>query len=164
MNPRVIVERGSENPNVTSAAFSPDGRWLAYTVGSTSATRRQVYIQSYPGPGERRLVSGADGSSPVWRPGDGRELYYVEDASGEGPLKVRVMVVDVRTTPRLEISQPKVLFEGPFRLDGPFRNFDVGPDGRFLLVREVEREPARITDIVLVQNWVGELGRRVPVN
>src|SRR4030095_16466951 len=31
-------------------AFSPDGHWLAY-AGSDADGRRQIYVQSYPGPG-----------------------------------------------------------------------------------------------------------------
>jgi hypothetical protein len=56
-----------------------------------------------------------------------------------------------------------MLFEGPFRRDGPFRNYYVTADGqRFLLVQEVQRPPARVSQMVLVQNWVEELKRLAP--
>jgi len=53
---------------------------------------------------------------------------------------------------------------GPFRSDGgSFRNYDVTPDGqRFLMVQEVERPPARVSQMVPVQNWVEELKRLAP--
>jgi hypothetical protein len=55
------------------------------------------------------------------------------------------------------------LFEGPFRVDGPFRGYDVTPDGqRFLMVREVPQPTARVAQMVLVQNWFEELKRLVP--
>jgi len=56
------------------------------------------------------------------------------------------------------------LFEGPFRVDGPFRPYDATPDGqRFLFVRAAEQPPARVSQMVLVQNWFEELKGRVPV-
>jgi hypothetical protein len=49
-------------------------------------------------------------------------------------------------------------------MDGPFRGYDITPDGqRFLMVREVEQPPTRVTHMVLVQNWLEELNRLVPV-
>jgi len=51
----------------------------------------------------------------------------------------------------------------PFRIDGPFRIYDVTPDGqRFLMVREIAQPAARLSQIVLVQNWTEELRRVVP--
>jgi hypothetical protein len=55
------------------------------------------------------------------------------------------------------------LFEGAYRTDGPSRTYDVTPDGqRFLMVQEVQRPPARVSQVVLVQNWVEELKRLAP--
>ena len=100
---------------------------------------------------------------PVWRR-DGREMYYLQNVSKGGALKVRVMAVAVTTTPTFSAGVPRILFEGPFRSDGgSFRNYDATPDGqRFLMVQEVERPPARVSQMVLVQNWVEELKARVP--
>jgi hypothetical protein len=122
----------------------------------------QVFIQPYPALDRRAQVSSENGASPAWRH-DGRELYYVENASADGPLKIRVMAVPIATSPTLSAGTPRVLFEGPFRIDGPFRGYDVTPDGqRFLMVREVPQPPARISQMVLVQNWSQELKRLVP--
>jgi Tol biopolymer transport system component len=144
----------------THAEFSPDGRWLAYTDGPFP--RGQVYVQPYPALDRREQVSVERGSSPVWRR-DGRELYYVVNVSAEGPLKIRMMAVPITTTPTFSAGSPRMLFEGPFRTDGPFRGYDVTPDGqRFLMVQEVPQPPARVSQMVLVQNWVEELKQRVP--
>jgi eukaryotic-like serine/threonine-protein kinase len=143
------------------AEFSPDGQWLAYVEGS-GPPNVHVYIQPYPALNRREQVSIKSGSSPAWRR-DGRELYYVENASADGPLKIRVMAVPITTTPTFSAGSPRVLFEGPFRTDGPFRGYDVTPDGqRFLMVQEVPQPPARVSQMVLVQNWVEELKQRVP--
>ena len=140
--------------------ISADGRWLAYTSGSPG----EVYVQPYPALDRRVQVSIDGGVEPVWRR-DGREMYYLQDVSNGGALKVRVMAVPVTTTPAFSAGTPRVLFEGPFRIDGgSFRNYDVTADGqRFVLVQEVERPPARVSQMVLVQNWVEELKQRVPV-
>ena len=73
------------------------------------------------------------------------------------------MAVPITTTPTFSAGTPRVLFEGPFRIDGPFRGYDVTPDGqRFLMVREVPQQPTRVSQMVLVQNWLEELKRLVP--
>ena len=75
------------------------------------------------------------------------------------------MAVPITTTPTFSVGTPRVLFEGPFRIDGPLRGYDVTPDGqRFLMVREAPQQPGRVSQIVLVQNWLGELRRLVPTN
>jgi serine/threonine-protein kinase len=155
--PRALVTSPDEE---IQAEFSRDGRWLTYT-GGRGPGKNQIFVQPYPALDRREPV--AVGGGAVWR-NDGRELYYVQNASEDGPLKVRVMAVPMTTTPTLTIGTPKLLFEGPFRIDGPFRGYDVTPDGqRFLMVRAVEQPPTRITHMVLVQNWLEELKARVPV-
>ena len=151
--PRQLLAEGAE-PD-----FSGDGRWLAYISGSSS----QVYVQPYPALDHRTQVSIEGGSEPVWRR-DGREIYYLQNVSKGGALKVRVMAVPVTTTPAFSAGVPHLLFEGSFRSDGgSFRNYDVTPDGqRFLMVQEVQRPQARVSQMVLVQNWVEELKRLAP--
>ncbi|MCH7476162.1 MAG: PD40 domain-containing protein, partial [Gemmatimonadetes bacterium] len=57
-----------------SPAFSPDGRWIAYS--SNESGRFEVYVQSYPDPTEaRQQVSTDGGTEPLWAR-DGSELFY----------------------------------------------------------------------------------------
>jgi hypothetical protein len=75
------------------------------------------------------------------------------------------MAVPITTTPTFSAGTPRVLFEGPFRIEGPLRGYDVTPDGqRFLMVREVPQQRVRVSQMVLVQNWLEELKRLVPTN
>jgi Tol biopolymer transport system component len=146
--------------------FSPDGHWLAFNAREgdvgTHDVGTHVYVQRYPSLDHREQVSNETGAAPAWRR-DGRELYYVQNVSADGPLKVRMMAVPITTTPTFSAGTPRVLFEGPFRIDGPFRGYDVTPDGqRFLMVQEIPQPPARLSQIVLVQNWTEELKRVVP--
>jgi hypothetical protein len=108
----------------------------------------------------REQVTGGNSHSPVWR---GNELFFLESASPDNPATVRVMVVPITTTPTFTIGPPRLLFEGRFRIDGPFRGYDVTADAqRFLMVRADERPAERVTQIVFVQNWFEELRARVP--
>jgi hypothetical protein len=70
----------------------------------------------------------------------------VEDASTGGPLKIRMTAVPITTTPTFSAGAARMLFEGPFRIDGPFRTYDVTADGqRFLMVREIAQPAALLS-------------------
>jgi len=53
--------------------ISPDGRWLAYQ--SDESGRNEVYVQSYPQGGGKRVVSTDGSRAPLFSP-DGTELFY----------------------------------------------------------------------------------------
>jgi Tol biopolymer transport system component len=127
------------------AAFSPDGRWLAYS--SNEPGRTEVYVQPFPGPGGKHLISTEGGGGPRWAR-NGRELFY---SNGN-----KMMVVDIQTEPTFTAGKPRLLFEGQYG------GWDVAPDGqRFLMIQSVEPEqPA--TQINVVLNWFEELKRKVP--
>jgi Tol biopolymer transport system component len=129
---------------VESPRLSPDWRWLAFQAGETG--RNEIYLQPFPGPGARHVVSTSGGTRPAWAP-TGDELFY---HSGN-----RVMAVRLQTTPELRVGKPEVLFEGPYG-----QGMSVSPDGkRFLLLRE---DPSPITELRVVVNWDEELKRLVP--
>jgi serine/threonine protein kinase/Tol biopolymer transport system component len=158
IKPRVAVKVANQ------ADFSPDGRWLAYAATPSDAdqVQGQVYVQPYPALDRREQISTHGGLAPVWRR-DGRELYYLENASGDGPLKIRVMAVSVTTTPTFSVGVPQQLFEGRYRVNGAFRNWDVTQDGqRFLMLQEIQQPAVRVSELVLVTNWSEELKRLAP--
>jgi dipeptidyl aminopeptidase/acylaminoacyl peptidase len=139
--------------NEHSPMFSPDGRWLAYV--SDESGRQEVYIQPYPGPGSKHLISREGGREPVWSP-DGRELFY--------RFGYQVFAVPIETEPELIAGTPQVLFERPLRygnVEGGFNLYDVAPDGRRFVMpaMEQESEPVRFH---VVLNWFDELERLVP--
>jgi serine/threonine-protein kinase len=134
-------------------AFSPDGKWLAYA--SDVSGRLEVYVQPYPGPGPRVLVSTAGGTAPAWR-GDGGELYYYVVQDGLHMYGVPITVAGTRMLP----ATPRELFVGGYGTTGPARGYDVTPDGkRFLFVRGVQLPPPPPSQLVLVENWSRELAR-----
>jgi Tol biopolymer transport system component len=83
-------------------AFSPDGKWMSYSVNETGAF--EVYVRPVPSgtPVERVSVNG--GSSSAWS-ADGRELFYREGS--------RMIAVPIST-------------EGGFRIVGPRRELFSG--------------------------------------
>jgi Tol biopolymer transport system component len=131
--------------------FSPDSRFLAYA--SDESGRHEIYVVPYSPTGIRYLVSTGGGEEPVWSH-DGRELFY---RHGD-----RMFVVDIETRPSFTVSPPRVLFEGRFEYTtgGHSQNYDVAPDGRFLMIQRVES--ARLTEIRVVVGFDRELERLVP--
>jgi len=146
--------------NEMAPEFSPDGRWLAYV--SNQSGRHEVYVQPYPGPGERHLISTNGGNQPAWSP-NSRELFYVQGAGLDGG-PIALMSVSVETTPAFRAGTPEKLFES-FNLRSAWgRGYDVASDGRrFLMALDKERAknppPAQM---IFVQHWFEELKRLVP--
>ena len=124
---------------------------MAYASDETG--QMQVYLRPFPGPDPKEPVSTQGGTQPVWNR-NGKELFY---RNGN-----KMMVVDVSTSQRLVLSQPRQLFEQPygfFTITIP--NYDVSLDGqRFLMVKD-ESGSHRLN---LVLNWLAELKRLVPTN
>jgi tRNA A-37 threonylcarbamoyl transferase component Bud32/WD40 repeat protein len=146
-----------------NAAFSPDGRFVAYVSNQTGQS--EIYIRPYPGPGGQAPVSVGGGKEPLWAPTG--ELFYRRSSD------YMMMGVAVSTDPALTLGPLVELFEG--RADAanasPTPAYDVTADGqRFVmstsLVASGESGPEadRRAKVVVVQNWVEELRGRVPVD
>ena len=130
------------------ARLSPDGRWIAYASNQTG--RFEVYVESVVTPGRRWPVSTAGGDQARWSH-DQRELYYL---SPEGWLTA----APLKFGPGLTIGIAKPLFsvrtpgienspDGLF-IVGAAHQYDVAPDGRFL-VAVVERAAVTRRDILV---------------
>jgi Tol biopolymer transport system component len=85
----------------STAQFSPDGKWVAYSC--TEAGQFEIFVQSFPNPDVKIQVSNSGGNFPRWRR-DRKELFY---RATDG----RLMVVSVRGSGRgLEFGTPVALF------------------------------------------------------
>ncbi len=125
------------------AQFSPDGHWIAYC--SPESGRSEVFLASFPEPGERIRVSVSGGSRPRWRR-DGREIYFVS-ADNE------MIAAPVRLAADVEIGEARPLF----RIDSAgWSDYDVTPDGaRFLAAASI---PVQDADAIAVTaNWLSLL-------
>jgi serine/threonine-protein kinase len=141
-----------------NGVVSGDGRWLAYE--SDSSGQLEIYVRPFPDVGGGQWqVSQGGGVQPVWTR-DGRELCYMAPDGG-------IMTVSVSARSGVwNAGAPVRLVEGRYVLPGqnPGRIYDVAPDGhRFLMVKEEANESAP-PQIVVVQHWIDELRRLVPVN
>ena len=129
--------------------LSPDGRWIAYR--SDESGRDEVYVQRFPELGGRIKISTDGGTSPRWS-ADGAELYY---RNGSAMMAVTVGNTDAS----LDVGLPGLLFDGPY-LNDSGRNYDIAPDGRFLMVRLAD--DANLTQVHVVVNWLAELQAVLP--
>ena len=130
--------------------FSPDGKWLAYV--SDEAGRNDVYVQPFPGPGAKWLVSTDGGTDPVWSR-NGRELFYRQ---GDQMMAV---TVTAGTNAQFPASHPQRLFEMRFDAGDNGPNYDVSPDGRwFVIPRSNQALVAEELHVVL--NWFNEVSAR----
>jgi dipeptidyl aminopeptidase/acylaminoacyl peptidase len=128
--------------NETAPAFSPDGRWLAYVSDVTG--REEVYLSPYPAGGRVLQISTNGGREPVWST-DGGELFYRQ---GQTLWATKVTAAAV---PR--VSNPVALFTGEYDVRPSFRaSYDVGPDGRFLMIRGIA-PPTTDTRIAVLLRW-----------
>ena len=134
--------------------ISPEGRWMAYA--SDESGRMEVWVRPFMGPGGRWQISKEGGSEPIWSK-DGTQLFYRQEE--------QVWVVDVRTKGGFSAGKPRQLFEKEgFGSGGPLRIWDPWPGGQgFLMVKYSETKPQPVTEMILVQNWIEELKRLVPV-
>jgi Tol biopolymer transport system component len=142
-----------------SPAFSPDGRWLAFT--SNESGRTEVYLQAFEAGdsprvrGERFLVSRRGALCLRWRR-DGRELFYL-GADG------RVYAVPIRLSQPPEMGAPVELFDISLDARGALHapvGFDVSADGNRLLA-PIATSPER-SEVVVIQNWEAGLKAAAP--
>ena len=132
------------------ARISPDGRYFAYV--SNESGREEVYLQRFPELGDKRQISNAGGTQPIWSR-DGRRILYRSDT--------HVMAVEVSSAPPLDVSAPEPLVEDTFMNEaGAHTFYDVMPDGKLIML---EADGARQgTHVNVVVNWFQELEARVP--
>ena len=136
-------------------AFSPDGRWIAYTTDASGT--RQVYVRPFPGPGGQWPISSTGGQMSFWSR-VGRQLFYKT-------LDNHIMVVDYTVRGDVFIAaKPRLWTPTELRETGTM-NLDLAPDGKRFAVFPMPQEkagengPVRITFLL---NFIDELRRRVP--
>ena len=127
-------------------SFSPDGRFVAYH--SDDSGRPEVYVQPFPGPGEKRRISVAGGSLPRWRR-DGRELFYLG-------ADTQLMAVPIRLGSSAEPGTPSALFAIE-AAQNVMTEYDVSRDGQRFLVNSPV--PGAAAAPIVVLNWTADLPR-----
>jgi eukaryotic-like serine/threonine-protein kinase len=137
-----------------SGAFSPDGRWVAYT--GREGTAFPIYVQPFPSTGIKHQI-WADGTQSVWSKSR-MELFAVVRSLPE--------VVTITTRPTFAFSNPVRVniggnLGGVVGFGPASQNLDTMPDGEHFLV--VVNPGGNIPEpqIQVVLNWTDELKRRV---
>jgi serine/threonine protein kinase len=130
--------------------LSPNGKWVAYV--SNESGRAEVYVDSYPSPTAKIVVSTGGGHRPRWSR-DSRELFYRQGDA--------LMAVSVDTGASFRAGKPQRLFAGPYWGESQEAAFDVSPDSRrFLMIKG--DDAATLRQINAVLNWFEEVKHRVP--
>ena len=140
------------------ASFSPDGRWVAYSVVEENGWR--IYVQPFPATGAKYQIA-VNASSPTWSH-DGRELFYISIATGT----LHMYSVKVTTSPAFTFTSPSSFEVNRLPGDVLAPSYDVLPDGRFIYAASASEGPAQAatnSPMQLVLNWFTELQQRVPV-
>jgi serine/threonine-protein kinase len=141
-----------------NATFSPDGRWIAYVSSEGPTRTRHIYVQQFPA-GAKYQISREPSEAPAWSP-DGKELFYYQTESA------KLVTVSIQTLPSFSFGDPVVLpIERMIQATGNPRQYDVLPDGRFLILQTASQaaESHPTQEIHVVLNWFRELQERVPV-
>jgi serine/threonine-protein kinase len=137
--------------NEDFAAVSPDGHWLAHDSDETGTP--EIYVRSFPEPGEKYRVSTSGGIAAQWSK-DGTELLFFslgQYFSASGPL----YTVDVKTTPTFTAGTPRLLFTPRPDVSALVATADLS---RFLATVPAEGSvPASIT---VTLNWQAALARQ----
>jgi len=146
---------GVQSPGPTNAAFSHDGRWVAYTVIENGESG--LYVQPFPATGATYLL-GKNTVSAVWS----RDRLEIVSQPRGGQQAVQT----ITTQPSFSISPPLLMPRGfiNFGLQSQ-RNYDLMLDGRILGVvpaGQTGSSGPATPQIQVVLNWFEELKQRVP--
>jgi serine/threonine-protein kinase len=134
-------------------SFSPDGRWIAYSSDENGWP--EIYVEPFPGPGERFQVTANGGTQPVWVRDTGEIVYRRFDDM----WAVETTAVGAE----IEIGTPRLLFTRSIEQGEAVDSqvFDVSDDGTRIIAVTVPDadQPRRIE---YVTDWTDELERLVP--
>ena len=145
-------------------AFSPDGRWIAYS--STESGRNEVFVRPYPGPGGKWQISSSGGSLPTWSRAR-QELFFLAPTPDS-----RVFVVSYSASgDSFSADKPRPWSDTRVATrprgiagSGTGRTFDVAPDGERLAVALAPPVTEEKQDkLTVVFNFFDELRRLAPI-
>ena len=146
----------ADTPQMENApAFSPDGRWLAYSSAESGNT--EIYVRPFPeGEGKWKVSTGIGGMNPRWSP-KRSELFYAGPAGGQ----IAVMVVDYEAQgDSFHAGRPRQWFPSLIPATRPSRPFDIHPDGERIAIAKPPDNVDPQQRPVFVFNFFEELRRK----
>jgi serine/threonine-protein kinase len=127
------------------AAFSPDGRFVAYQTEESG--RPEIYVRPANGDDRKWQISTGGGTAPVWSKTSG-EIFFLS-----GP---KIVATSVRLNGNeIVAGQPRVLFE-----NRRVWAFDAARDGKRFLIAE-DPNPGARPGINVIVNWFAEVKRKI---
>jgi dipeptidyl aminopeptidase/acylaminoacyl peptidase len=146
-----------KTPNVEfqPPQFSPDGRWLAY-LSVEASTIPEVYVRPFPGPVGNWQISNGGGTFPTWSR-NGKELFFRTNDD-------HILVSAYRVVgDSFQADKPQPWSPGRVADRGPWRNFDLAPDGKRFAVtnrlHSLEDAAPKNDKFVVLLNAFDELRR-----
>ena len=142
----------------TSAAVSPDGRWIAYAVRIDAI--KEVVVRPFPNVEDGRVqVSMGGGTEPLWSH-DSRTLYFRD------PLQGRILAAAMDSDGRFPRDGRSVVSQSAIREywdNDDTRQYSLMPDGKgFLMMRRVRlTADSSRARLVLREHFLGS-GAGVP--
>ena len=152
--PTALVE---STDNEAYPEFSPDGRWIAYVADRND--RPEVYVQAFPGPGERIQISSNGGEQPTWSR-TRNQLMYSERVSGPAAARRLMVVTYTLDGGSFRPAKPQP-WSDALLVWQPGRFFDLHPDGTRVVIADVSRSNANSSrdTLTFVFNFFDELRR-----
>jgi serine/threonine protein kinase/Tol biopolymer transport system component len=142
----------------TQPAFSPDGRWLAYS--SNESGNFELYVRPFPGPGGKWQISTGGGMYPTWSH-DGRRLFFL---STDWHIMVAGYTVKEGS---FAAGKPQAWSQKNLIYLGGNYPYDLAPDGkRFAVVLNAggatEQEEKSVDSVTVLLNFFDGLRRDIP--
>ena len=140
-----------------NAEFSPNGRWMAYTLRTGDSAN--VFVEPIPATGAKSQISTRNGHHPIWMP-DGKGLSF-----RVGPNQQVVVSVDATAAFSFGNPVPAIGRGLPAIIFGGSRPYDLTRDGTtFFTVAPASATQSSLSqtlEVQIVLNWFEELNRLV---
>ncbi|MBZ5578018.1 MAG: serine/threonine-protein kinase [Acidobacteriia bacterium] len=136
-------------------AFSPDGKYIAYSSNESGA--EDIFVRPFPGPGGKWKV--AAGKFPAWSPATHELLFLSRDDH------IMAAAYSVQGD-SFSSGAPRVWSPTQIRRNGVQGSFDVSPDGKRVAMfpgTEVE-QPGSTLHATFLLNFFDEVRRRIPAS
>jgi hypothetical protein len=143
-------------------AFSPDGRFIAYTSTEAGGSTFDIYVRPFPGPGGKWRVSTTGGSYPVWS-GTTRELLF---ANYLDPTPSKIMAAPYAVAgDSFQVETPKAWSPtSAQKMGGTNSGYDLHPDGKRIAAAAVADQGTILQDkVVFFFNFAEYLAKITPV-
>ena len=142
--------------NQVQPAFSPDGRWMAYTSDESGVY--EVYVRPFPdiAGGGKWQVSSGGGTLPVWSH-DGKNLFFETEDN-------RIMVASYTANGvSFSSGKPRLWSDKQLAMPSTTQNYDLAPDGtriEALVATPASEVNQRSIHVTFLLNFFDELRRR----